>query len=113
VVNQNDEQALRRIIQFAKRGHRSGSVDKIIVAANEGETTLWQVVSNVFQYISNRTATLIDQFATMIKSFMVIIGQKDAYEAASYIARQSGLLRELYEDKTIEGLSRYETFRNC
>ena len=37
-----------------------------------------------------------------------MIQQKDAYEAASYIAKQSGLLRELYEDKTIEGLSRYE-----
>jgi DNA helicase-2/ATP-dependent DNA helicase PcrA len=44
----------------------------------------------------------------MIKSFMVVIQKKDAYEAASYIAKQSGLLRELYEDKTIEGLSRYE-----
>jgi DNA helicase-2/ATP-dependent DNA helicase PcrA len=108
VVNQNDEQALRRIINLPKRGIGPGSVDKIIVAANEGDTTLWQVVSNVFQYVPNRTATLIDQFATMIKSFMVIIQQKDAYEAASYIAKQSGLLRELYEDKTIEGLSRYE-----
>jgi DNA helicase-2/ATP-dependent DNA helicase PcrA len=65
-------------------------------------------VSNIFQFVPSRTATLIDQFATMIKSFMVIIQQKDAYEAASYIAKQSGLLRELYEDKTIEGLSRYE-----
>jgi DNA helicase-2/ATP-dependent DNA helicase PcrA len=44
----------------------------------------------------------------MIKSFVLMVQQKDAYEAASYIAKQSGLLRELYEDKTIEGLSRYE-----
>lgn len=108
VVNQNDEQALRRIINLPKRGIGSGSVDKIIVAANDHEISLWQVVSNIFQYMPGRITNAIDQFATMIKSFMVIIQQKDAYEAASYIAKQSGLLRELYEDKTIEGLSRYE-----
>ena len=39
---------------------------------------------------------------------MVVVRQKDAYEAASYIAKHSGLLKELYEDKTIEGLNRYE-----
>jgi len=108
VINQNDEQALRRIINLPKRGIGAGSIDKIVVAASENNISLWQVVSNIFQYVPNRVATLIDQFATMIKSFMVIVQQKDAYEAASYIAKQSGLLRELYEDKTIEGLSRYE-----
>lgn len=108
VVNQNDEQALRRIINLPKRGIGAGSIDKIIVAANDNDTSLWQVVSNIFQFLPGRSATLLDQFATMIKSFMVVVQQKDAYEAASYIAKQSGLLRELYEDKTIEGLSRYE-----
>lgn len=44
----------------------------------------------------------------MIKSFQMEVERKDAYEAASTIAKQSGLLRELYEDKTIEGLNRYE-----
>lgn len=108
VINQNDEQALRRIINLPKRGIGPGSIDKIVVTANEHDISLWQVVGNIFQFLPSRVATLIDQFATMIKSFMVIVQQKDAYEAASYIAKQSGLLRELYEDKTIEGLSRYE-----
>jgi len=108
VVNQNDEQALRRIINLPKRGIGPGSIDKIVVAASENNVGLWQVVSNIFQFIPNRVATMIDQFATMIKSFLVVVQQKDAYESASYIAKQSGLLRELYEDKTIEGLSRYE-----
>ena len=108
VVNQNDEQALRRIINLPKRGIGAGSIDKIVVMASENDISLWQVVSNIFQYLPGRSSTLIDQFATMIKSFKVVMQQKDAYEAASYIAKQSGLLRELYEDKTIEGLSRYE-----
>lgn len=108
VVNQNDEQALRRIINLPKRGIGSGSVDKIIVAANDNEISLWQVIDNIFKFLPGRITNAIDQFASMIKSFMVVIQKKDAYEATSYIAKQSGLLRELYEDKTIEGLSRYE-----
>jgi len=47
-------------------------------------------------------------FATTIKAFQIEIERKDAFEASNYIAKQSGLLRELYEDKTIEGLNRYE-----
>ncbi|MCK5209799.1 MAG: UvrD-helicase domain-containing protein, partial [Cyclobacteriaceae bacterium] len=108
VVNQNDEQALRRIINLPKRGIGTGSVDKIIVAANDNGLTIWQVVSDIFRFLPGRITNAIDQFAFMIKSFMVVIQKKDAYEAASYIAKQSGLLRALYEDKTIEGLSRYE-----
>ena len=111
VVNQNDEQALRRIINLPKRGIGSGSVDKIIVAANDNDISLWKVVSNIFQFLPGRITNAIDQFASMIKSFMVVIQEKDAYEAASYIAKQSGLLRTLYEDKTIEGLGRYENLQ--
>lgn len=108
VVNQNDEQALRRIINLPKRGIGAGSVDKIMVASDEHGIGLWQVVSNIFQFLPGRISNAIDQFATMIKSFMGVVQKKDAYEASSYIAKQSGLLKELYEDKTIEGLSRYE-----
>src|SRR5690606_35377409 len=44
----------------------------------------------------------------MIKRFSLEVERKDAYDAAFEIAKGSGLLRELYEDKTVEGLSRYE-----
>ncbi len=111
VINQNDEQALRRIINLPKRGIGSGSMDKIIVAANENNVAIWQVVSNIFQFLPGRITNAIDQFASMIKSFMVEVDKRDAYEATSYIAKQSGLLRALYEDKTIEGLSRYENLQ--
>jgi len=50
----------------------------------------------------------VDDFVTKIKRFGVEVQNKDAYEAAAEIARASGLLKELYEDKTVEGLSRYE-----
>ncbi len=108
VVNQNDEQALRRIINLPKRGIGSGSIDKIVVAADMHGVSPWDIVSNIHGHLPGRSANAIDQFATMIKSFLVMVKQKDAFEAASYIAKHSGLLKNLYEDKTIEGLNRYE-----
>jgi DNA helicase-2/ATP-dependent DNA helicase PcrA len=55
-----------------------------------------------------RLAGPIDTFATLIKSFRFTAEQKDAYETAAHIAKTSGLLKELHEDKTVEGLARYE-----
>jgi DNA helicase-2/ATP-dependent DNA helicase PcrA len=78
------------------------------VAAGEAGTGLWEVVSNSVSFLGARLAGPIDTFATLIKSFRVISEQKDAYETAAHIAKSSGLLKELHEDKTVEGLARYE-----
>jgi len=110
-INQNDEQALRRIINQPKRGIGDASVDKLVVTAVENELTLWDVISNIHKYMSGRAANAIDDFATLIKSFILRIQQTDAYDAANYIAKHSGLLKELYDDKTIEGVNRYENLQ--
>ena len=54
----------------------------------------------------------VDNFAVLIKSFQVMVKEKDAFEVATYIAKQSGMLREMQIDKTPEGISRYENFKN-
>ncbi|MEQ8713911.1 MAG: 3'-5' exonuclease [Cyclobacteriaceae bacterium] len=107
-VNQNDEQALRRIINLPKRGIGASTVEKIIVAADENGVSIWEVLQNVKVFLDGRSANAVDGFVTLIKSFKLAVEKKDAYEAASQIAKNSGLLKELYEDKTIEGLNRYE-----
>jgi DNA helicase-2/ATP-dependent DNA helicase PcrA len=108
VLNHNDEQALRRIINLPKRGIGTGSIDKLILAANDAQNTLWDVVNEGQRHVGGRTGGAIEEFAQMIKSFRVVMDRKDAYEAASHIAKHSGLMKELYEDKTVEGVSRYE-----
>ena len=108
VVNQNDEQALRRIINLPKRGIGPSSVDKMVVAAFDHGISLWEVVDNAESFMGGRTAKAIQDFALMVHSFMISAQKKDAYEAAAHIAKNSGLLKELYEDKTVEGLNRYE-----
>ncbi|MEL6536831.1 MAG: 3'-5' exonuclease, partial [Bacteroidota bacterium] len=108
VVNNNDEQALRRIINLPRRGIGTGTVNKIMVAAEEHGLSLWDTLQNVGQYVGGRAGTAVANFVVMIERFIIDMKKKDAYETAQEIAKVSGLLRELYEDKTIEGLSRYE-----
>lgn len=107
-LNQQDEASFRRIINLPKRGIGDTTIDKIVVAANDHAISIWEVLQNAQSFIGGRAAGPIENFVNLIKRCEIETKQKDAYEAAAEIARASGLLRELYEDKTVEGLSRYE-----
>ena len=108
LVNPNDEEALKRVINLPKRGIGPNSVDKMIVAAVDHAIPLWEVMCNATQFLGGRIATKVEEFATMVQRIATELLQKDAYEIANHIAKRSGLLRELHEDKTVEGLGRYE-----
>ena len=110
-VNPNDEQALRRVINYPKRGIGGTTIAKLIVFADDQGISLWDVISNIKQFPPQRFTESIDQFATLIKSFMVLAKEKDAYEAAFEIAKASGIQRELHNDKTVEGVARYENLQ--
>jgi DNA helicase II / ATP-dependent DNA helicase PcrA len=107
-LNQQDEASFRRIINLPKRGIGDSTIDKIVVAANDHAISIWEVLENATSFLGGRASGPIEDFVTKIKRFGVEIQRKDAYEAAAEIAKSSGLLKELYEDKTVEGLSRYE-----
>ena len=109
--NPNDEEALKRVINYPKRGIGDTTVDRIIVAADQNKTTFWDVLTNVQQYLEPRSATSVGNFATMIQSFQAIAKTTPAYETALHIAQHSGLLKDLYEDKSVEGLNRYENIQ--
>lgn len=111
VINTQDEQALKRIINLPKRGIGPGSVQKIIVAAYDHDISIWKVIQNIGQFLPGRISQAVANFAIMIKSFRIEAERRDAFETASFIAKGSGLLKGLYEDKTIEGLNRYENLQ--
>jgi len=108
VLNDQDEQSFRRIINFPKRGIGDTTIAKLFVIADEQGATVWDVLCNIRSVMTGRLVPLIEDFVTLIKSYKVLVKTKDAYEAANEIAKQSGLLKELYEDKTVEGIARYE-----
>ncbi|MBK0402559.1 UvrD-helicase domain-containing protein [Adhaeribacter sp. BT258] len=110
-VNPNDEQALRRVINYPKRGIGDTTIEKIIIAANETNHTIWEVTSNIHSFGFGRASGAIDDFATKIKSFAILAEQNDAFEVAKHIAKASGVIEDLYADKSIEGLARYENIQ--
>ena len=107
-VNHLDEVAFRRIINLPKRGIGNTTVDKIIVTANDHGISIWEVLKNAHSFLSGKVVAQIDAFVNLIERFVIEIEKTDAFEAAKEIARGSGLLKELHEDKTVEGLSRYD-----
>ncbi len=107
-LNPKDEESFKRIINYPKRGIGNTTVNKIIVAANDHGISVWEVLENASAFLDNRAAGAVADFHTMIRRFQTEVQQQDAYEAASQIAKNSGILRELYADKTVEGLNRYE-----
>ena len=107
-LNQQDEASFRRIINYPKRGIGDTTIDKIVVAANDHAISIWEVLQNATSFLGSKPSGRIEDFVTKIKRFGIEIEHKDAYEAAAEIAKSSGLMKDLYEDKTVEGLSRYE-----
>ena len=107
-INQNDEQSFRRIINYPRRGIGKTSVDKIIISSNKENKNLWEIITNSEKYLNSRISNLLKPFNDLIISFNNFSKNNDAYNTASHIASNSGLLKELWDDRSIEGISRYE-----
>ncbi len=110
-INPADEEAMKRVINYPKRGIGDTTVDRIILSADQNMTTPWEVIINPSKYLDGRSSASVGVFATMIQSFQVLVKNQSAYEAALHIAQHSGILKDLYEDKSVEGLNRYENIQ--
>ncbi|MFD0940865.1 ATP-dependent helicase [Pedobacter boryungensis] len=109
--NPADEEAIKRVINYPRRGLGDTTVEKISAAADQHDVTMWQVICNPQQYIQGRIANQLNDFAVMIQSFAAESKKLDAYETALYIAQHSGILKELHTDDSVEGRSRYENIQ--
>jgi DNA helicase-2/ATP-dependent DNA helicase PcrA len=111
-VNPNDEEAWRRVINYPTRGIGKTTIERLTVIANEKESSLWNISENIHQTdITGKAAQNITAFTYMIKSFQTMLEKQNAFDLASHIAKSSGILKELYDDKTIEGVMRYENIQ--
>lgn len=109
IVNPQDEEALKRIINYPVRGIGKTSVDRAILAANENNISMWQVLENA-QMFGFKSGTLqsIEEFVLMIRSFHSMMPTKNAYDIAFHVGKQTGFVKELFNDKSTEGVQRYE-----
>jgi DNA helicase-2/ATP-dependent DNA helicase PcrA len=109
--NPSDEEAFKRVINYPARGIGKTTLDRIILAADQNQMTLFEIICDAPKYLENRSAMAVESFATAIQSFAVVAKNSNAYDTALHIAQQSGLLKDLYSDKSVEGLNRYENIQ--
>ncbi|WP_343637025.1 UvrD-helicase domain-containing protein [Fluviicola sp.] len=112
-ANQKDEEALKRVINYPKRGIGKTSWENIIIAANQYNVAIWDVISEFGKYpvsIPSATKQKISEFVIMIQSFTAQLNSQNAYQLAQTIAKSSGILKELYseKDKGPEEVERYQ-----
>ena len=109
-INPKDDEALRRIINYPKRGIGKTTLEKISAQAALSHQTLWQTIPQM--NFPSRTQNALDGFTALIKDFRQMAEEQDAYQTALHIARRSGILNELKKDTSIEGLSRMENINS-
>ena len=111
IINPSDEESLKRIINYPARGIGATTIQKLIVCSRTNKVSIWECIENPFYHprigVNNGTLQKLKAFALMINSFKVQL-QEDAFILAESIAKSSTLLKELDNDKTPEGVSRYE-----
>ncbi|HNU13997.1 MAG TPA: 3'-5' exonuclease, partial [Chitinophagaceae bacterium] len=112
IVNPSDEEALKRIINYPARGIGKTTIDKLVLAANENNISMWKVLENAAQYgFKAGTLSALDEFVIMIKSFTSMLTKQNAYEVAFHVGKQTSLVKELFNDKSTEGVQRYENIQ--
>jgi DNA helicase II / ATP-dependent DNA helicase PcrA len=109
LVNPKDDEALKRIINYPARGIGKTTMDKILLLSNEANVSMWEVLENANQF-GFRAGTLqaLEEFVLMMKSFTSMLQKQNAYEVAFYVGKQTNIVKELFNDKSTEGVQRYE-----
>ncbi len=113
-VNQNDEEALKRIINYPRRGIGDSTVEKLREIALKYQVSMWTVLCNlnkVADAFNSGTLAKLSKFAAMIDRFREQVPNENAYDIAYVIARTSGIIDDLSTDETPEGVSRKENIQ--
>ena len=111
IVNPNDEEAFKRIINYPARGIGDTTVGKIIAAATGHNVSLWTVLCEPLAYglnLNKGTVGKLQAFRELISAFITDAAEKNAYEIGADIIRQSGIINDVCQDNSPENLSRKE-----
>ena len=106
IVNQNDDEALRRIINTPRRGIGDATLEKIAHLAAAKSQTLWQTLPEYEGTAREKNA--LQNFVAMTKAFIHKSLKSNAYEIASYVIKQSTMMDALKQDTSMEGIGRLE-----
>lgn len=113
-INPDDDEALKRVINYPTRGIGNTTLDKISFLANAEDKSMWKVISSPQLNalgINSGAKNKIIHFVEMIQNFQILSKKKNAYELVEDIAKTSTLLTDLFSDKSPEGVARYDNIQ--
>ena len=111
VVNPQDDEALKRVINYPARGIGSITQEKLENYAAEAGIPIWQLLTGIESSklsVNRGTFDKLVQFRSLIKEFQDIAAKYDAYDLALNVASKSGILKDLYNGQTVEDRSKVE-----
>ncbi len=111
IINPADEEALKRIINFPARGIGQTTVDKLVVAANGYNRSIFEVMKHIDKTevnVNSGTRNKLKDFVTMIESFQVMNKTANAFELAEHVTKTSGIIRAYNKEATPEDITRLE-----
>ena len=112
IANTKDEEGLKRIINYPARGIGKTTVEKCLVIAGEQNITFYEVLDKAKAFgFKAGTLTAIEEFVTMIKYFQNQLTKHNAYDVAVQVGKHTNIVKELFNDKSTEGLARYENIQ--
>ncbi|HMQ07847.1 MAG TPA: UvrD-helicase domain-containing protein [Saprospiraceae bacterium] len=109
-INHKDDEALKRIINYPKRGIGKTTIDQLTDLANREEISMWEAL-DAMQF-TPRSSRTVGSFTEMIRLCRIKAEEADAYEAVLFISKQSGIIDDLKADHSIEGLNRIENINS-
>lgn len=111
-VNPRDEESLKRIINYPARGIGKTTIEKIIVLAAAENRSFWEVLEHARDFeFRGGTLEALEGFTTMIQSFRAMLGTHNAYDVAVQVGKSTNIVREIFNDKSAEGVTRYENIQ--
>ena len=114
IINPHDEEAFKRVINYPARGIGNTTLDKLTAAATKHNISLWTVLNDPVGYalpINNGTAKKLNDFRELISGFIERNVKLSAEEIASVVVKESGIVGVLFQDRSVEGISKQENLQ--
>jgi DNA helicase-2/ATP-dependent DNA helicase PcrA len=110
-ANPRDDEALKRIINYPTRGIGKTTMDRLLVESTERDVSIWDLVTDDLApptTVKGASLRKVQDFVQMMRGFAAELNTKDAHDLGMHIAKHTGLVHTLYQDKTPEGVARYD-----
>ena len=111
IENLNDEESLRRIINFPPRGIGQTTLDKLVIISKDHDVSLFNAISKIdknSKVFNSRTIEKLEDFKNLILSFKIYSERNNAYETANLVIHKTKLIDFYRNEGTLESMNRIE-----